>query len=231
MWKAWKSLFFQCVDKHAPLRSKRVRAMNYLGLHLIWKEECMPVTYLSSKPFFRKMLMTGWNSRNKMNQTKEQYYENALQDNEGDRRKTCQIINEWTSRKTHSSSVKEIKLDNNSIRDPWELSSVFNNYFSSLGPTLINDIHHPINGPSHCNYIVETEHRFDLKTTEPSKVFTSILSKLCGSKATGLDKISARLLRECADLIASSVCCIFNRSITTGIFPGEWRRSKVIPLF
>ena len=27
MWKAWKSLFFQCVDKHAPLRSKRVRAM------------------------------------------------------------------------------------------------------------------------------------------------------------------------------------------------------------
>ena len=29
-----------------------------------------------------------------MNQTKEQYYENALQDNEGDRRKTCQIINE-----------------------------------------------------------------------------------------------------------------------------------------
>ena len=22
MWKAWKSLFFQCVDKHGPLRSK-----------------------------------------------------------------------------------------------------------------------------------------------------------------------------------------------------------------
>ena len=27
MWKAWKSLFSQCVDKHAPLRPKRVRAM------------------------------------------------------------------------------------------------------------------------------------------------------------------------------------------------------------
>ena len=165
-----------------------------------------------------------------MNQTKEQYYENALQDNERDRRKTCQIINELTSRRTHRSSVKEIKLDNNSIRDPCELSSVFNNYFSSLGPTLINDIHHSTNGPSHCDYIVETKHSFDLKTTEPSKDFT-LLSKLCESKATGLDKISARLLRECADLIASSVCCIFNRSITTGIFPEEWRCSKVIPLF
>ena len=104
-----------------------------------------------------------------------------------DPRKTWQIINELMSRKTHSSSVKEIKLDNNSIRDPCELSSVFNNYFSSQGPTLINDIHHPTNGPSHCDYIVETEHRFDLKTTEPSKVFT-LLSKLCESKASGLDK-------------------------------------------
>ena len=27
MRKAWESLFSQCVDKHAPLRSKRVRAM------------------------------------------------------------------------------------------------------------------------------------------------------------------------------------------------------------
>ena len=56
------------------------------------------------------------------------------------------------------------------------------------------------------------------------------LSLITKSKATGLDKISARPLRECADLIASSVCCIFNRSITTDIFPEEWKCSKVIPL-
>ena len=105
-------------------------------------------------------------------QTNEQDDKNALQDNERDPRKTWQIIYELTSWKTHSSSVKEIKLDNNSVRDPCELSSVFSNYFSSIGPTLINDIHHPTNGPSHFHYIVETEHRFDLKTTEPSKVFT-----------------------------------------------------------
>lgn len=59
----------------------------------------------------------------------------------------------------------------------------------------------------------------------------SLLSKLCKSKATGLDKISARLLRESADLIASSLCSIFNHSIESGVFPEEWRCSKVIPLF
>lgn len=87
-----------------------------------------------------------------------------------------------------------------------------------------------MNGSSHLDYIEETEHRFDLTTTESSKIFT-LLSKLCKSKATGLDKISARLLRECADLIAPSLSFIFNRSIVTGIFPVEWKCSKVIPLF
>ena len=26
MWEAWKGLFLECVDKHAPLRTKRVRS-------------------------------------------------------------------------------------------------------------------------------------------------------------------------------------------------------------
>ena len=63
-----------------------------------------------------------------------------------------------------------------------------------------------------------------------SKVF-SLLSKLCKSKATGLDTISARLLRECADLIADPMCSIFNQSVRSGIFPQEWKCAKVIPLF
>ena len=44
-----------------------------------------------------------------------------------------------------------------------------------------------------------------------------LLSKLCTSKATGLDMISARLLRECTDLISYSLCEIFNLSIITGV--------------
>ena len=117
--------------------------------------------YRQTRPFKKKK---NWEKKcrnavnNETKQAKEQYYKNVLQDNERDPCKTWQIINELTTRKTHSSSVKEIKLDNNSIRDPFELSSVFNNYFSSIGLTLINDIHYPTNGPSHFHYIVETEH-------------------------------------------------------------------------
>ncbi|CAB3999982.1 RNA-directed DNA polymerase from transposon X-element, partial [Paramuricea clavata] len=71
---------------------------------------------------------------------------------------------------------------------------------------------------------------FELKSTTSSMV-CSLLDKLCKSKATGLDKISAKLLRYCPDLLSESLTVIFNCSINTGIFPDEWKCSKVIPLF
>jgi hypothetical protein len=46
-----------------------------------------------------------------------------------------------------------------------------------------------------------------------------------------LDKISVRHIHECADLIADSLCSIFNWSIATGIFPEDWKISKIILLF
>jgi len=69
-----------------------------------------------------------------------------------------------------------------------------------------------------------------LKSTT-SSIVCSLLDKLCKSKATGLDKISAKLLRYCPDLLSESLTVIFNCSINTGIFPDEWKCSKVIPLF
>ena len=119
----------------------------------------------------------------------------------------------------------------NSIYDSHELSNAFNDHFSSIGPTLANNIHANEDNSSHLDYLAETGHcTFELKPTSVPKVLV-LLSRLCKSKSTGLDKISAKLLRECADLIAESLCTIFNQSIVSGIFPDEWKLSKVVPLF
>ena len=53
----------------------------------------------------------------------------------------------------HSSSVKEIKLDNNSINDPQELSSAFNDHFSSIGLKLITAIQKNGDAPSYLDYV------------------------------------------------------------------------------
>ena len=64
-----------------------------------------------------------------------------------------------------------------------------------------------------------------------SSVVFSHLNKLCRSKATGLDNISAKIIRECANLISVSLCDLFNKSLLSGIFPSNWKCARVTPLF
>ena len=43
--------------------------------------------------------------------------------------------------------------------------------------------------------------------------------------------ISARLIRECADLICKPISEIFNQSIIQGVFPDDKKCARVTPLF
>ena len=45
MWTEWKTKFLQIVDKHAPIRIKRVRLKTLRGLLLISKNACIIVTH------------------------------------------------------------------------------------------------------------------------------------------------------------------------------------------
>ena len=63
----------------------------------------------------------------------------------------------------------------------------------------------------------------DCFTPTNSSQVLLLLNKLNTPKATGIDSISARLIRECANLICICICKIFNCSLTTGIFPDDWK--------
>ena len=237
MWAAWKNLFLECVDKHAPIRSKRIRPNRSPWITPILKKRFRKRNVLKIKAIHSNNA-SDWSIYKKfknsvtdeIRKAKEIYYVNSLNDSKGNPRDTWKIINNLMSRRSINPSIKEIKVNGVSVHDREGLSSAFNDHFSSIGPKLANSIP-KIN---HCNsfldYIDETNARFELTTTNAS-VVQLMLSKLCKSKATGLDDISARFLRECCDLIAPSLSIIFNRSIVTGIFPDEWKLSKVFPLF
>ena len=125
-----------------------------------------------------------------------------------------------------------MKYNDKTFTDPNQICEAFNEHFASIGPKLAEKIPANVTGHSHLDYLTiqNHEHSFQFQGTNTSAVF-SLLSKLCKSKATGLDRISAKLLGVCPDLIAESLCAISNRSINTGIFPTHWKCSKVIPLF
>ena len=51
------------------------------------------------------------------------------------------------------------------------------------------------------------------------------------NKATGPDEIPAKLIAECAEVIANPICDLFYLSLSTGKFFSEWKDANLIPLF
>ena len=109
------------------------------------------------------------------------------------------------------------------------LSNEFNTHFATIGSKLVGNIS-TSDSDNYLKYLTNTDKQFQLCPTTSDKVL-SLLNKLNKSKATGLDMISARLIRECADLICTPICNIFNQSISQGIFPDDWKCARVTPLF
>ena len=59
----------------------------------------------------------------------------------------------------------------------------------------------------------------------------STLRDLKACKATGLDKIPAKILKLSANIIAPSLNFIFNLSLVTGTYIDEWKQARVTPIF
>ena len=173
--------------------------------------------------------------RNSVNQNifraKESYFKDTLFANKNNPKKTWSIINELTSKNQKTSYIDEIKFDGNSVHDSCNIANTFNEYFSNIGPNLANEINTSEGNRCYLMYLNRQNENitFNLEEVNSRTVFFH-LSNLSKSKATGLDGISARLLRECPDLISESLTLIFNRSINTGIFPDEWKYAEVIPI-
>ena len=111
---------------------------------------------------------------------------------------------------------------------PNEIAEGFNKFFAEIGPKVsknIGDIDTCLD--EFVNQSISGS--FSFQQISPSLV-SSHLRKLCMRKATGLDTVSARLLRECFDLISDSLVLIFNRSIETSNFPDEWKSARITPL-
>ena len=100
--------------------------------------------------------------------------------------------------------MKELKLNDIIITNSSEPFSAFNTHFSTIGPRVANEIPPIANDDlSYITYISVKNNRFNFYPSSTSIVF-SHLSKLSQSKATGVDNISAKIIRECADLTSVS---------------------------
>ena len=237
MWIVWKDLFLSTLDKHAPIRTKRISTKKrspWITHELIRK--------MHTRDYFKKRFVLTRNiedwhkykkARNDANSSikraKQAYFRSNLELNKADPRKAWRLINDLLSRQSGPTSISEIKLENQRLASGPDIAEAFNKHFTSVGPTLASEIHQDLSNDP-CAHIPDTGHSFSFEPIAIAET-TKLLRELDGSKATGLDKIPCKILKIAGDIISPSLTKIFNQSLSLGIFPDDWKVAKVNPTF
>ena len=236
MWTTWRNLFLGVLDKHAPLRSKRVK--NNPNLPWISKEikkkmrerdRLKLVAIKNSKEQDWKLYKC---SRNEVNialrKAKANYYATQIENQNQNPKHAWKIVNDILGRKQKDSHITEIKFNNSSITSADEIANHFNDYFTNIGLALAEGIDN--NERVNFNdFVNKSNGNFHFKYTTEAKVY-KLLCSLSVSKSTGIDNIPARVLKLSAPVISQSLTKIFNASIASQTFPSEWKIARIIPL-
>jgi hypothetical protein len=115
-----------------------------------------------------------------------------------------------------------VQTDDDITHDYAEKSEIFNDYFCDQSD--INDdylIPPDLDGPLYeqLRQIIITETDVD-----------DILKTLDTSKATGPDMLNPILLKEASSILKYPLCKLFNLSLSTSIFPTEWKFANITPV-
>ena len=125
--------------------------------------------------------------------------------------------------KTGKKSVPNIISDGvNSCTSSVDKSNMFNKYFFSVFSNKpepkVKPVIKCLKNPSLSNITLTIDEVYN------------ILNSLDTSKATGPDGLPARILKECSNELAPSLCRIFNMSLSTGVVPDSWKEANVVPI-
>ena len=109
-------------------------------------------------------------------------------------------------------------------------SQKFNEYFVSIGPNLAENMDLVKDAPGDAVSYMSGHYKNSifLTNTSPSEI-CSIVSCLKSTSSFGYDGIPPSLIKQVYSEIALPLSDIFNKSLTSGIFPDQMKSSKLYP--
>ena len=122
---------------------------------------------------------------------------------------------------------QQIVLDREGVQaDPEESAEILNHFFTGIGPKLaegfISDNWEPV-GQEHEN-----------KLRECTTNFVEVL-RLCKeikiAKSSGYSHLSSKVLKDSFMVLTTQLTYLFNLSLSTAIFPEDWKKATVVPLY
>ena len=232
---AWMTLFTETLDKHAPIKSHRIKRKyqpDWLTPEILDLIKDRNKCKLNGNMEGYKIL------RNKVTAmidiAKKETYQCKIEEGKNDPRSIWKIFNEvgMKNEENDNASNFKIKVEDDVITKDSEVAEVFNNYFINIASKLKEPV--PNSDFKKLNNFVRSKvpNEIDFQIPFTNQTFIrNFLLNLNVRKSTGLDNIGPRILKLSANIITPSLEFIINKSISTGKFPSVWKEAKVKPMF
>ena len=222
MWRHWRRMVMNVLDRHAPLRPHHPRKASTVPwmddqlLYLIAKRKRLHRRYIKQHrdadayAVFRKA-RTEAHEYNRRRKSEYFLQQCALYGNQP--KQMWRVINQVTGRKKQKGST-------NCPAD------VLGKYFHSIVTDTTSadeatNVHTPRDGGSTFAYF----HKVTEETVQ------CLLANISPSKATGSDGLPGFILKSCSDILAPSLTLLFNRSLESGCFPEDMKIANICPIF
>ncbi len=228
----WHKLFTDVIDRHLPWREKRVKRQKQPD----WMTDDI-LHKMAQRDHFKSINDTDQyrKSRNEcvkmIQESKVAYYKSCIENNQGDSKKLWKYLREL-SPKEAKDIPSNIKEGDKIITEPSDICEHFNSFFTSIVKKYLPQQTKSPDLTKLQNFITS---RLDKNTTFviPQIAVVDVekgLKALDIHKATGLDGLSAKILKLSAPAISGPITHILNESITTGKFPTKWKTAKITPI-
>ena len=231
------SLISGVIQKYAPLVERRVSERYAPWISEDLKNLCKTRDRIKSAAVKNKseMLMSAYrqlrNKATKMNRAaKMAYFSDKLQASQGDLKETWATINKLVNKRSNTTNITALEVDGQTIDDPVGMANSMNDFFSSIGVKLCNDIPNTENDLLNGDYDINPTAATFLFTPIESEQVIKAMRKFKTSQGQGLDEISSFFLKAGMPILAEPLAALFNLSLSNGVFPDLWKMARIAPI-
>ena len=142
-------------------------------------------------------------------------------------KETWNIIYQLINKRSITTYKSSVVIDDTRLIKSDEIADSMNDHFCSIGEKLSSNIPSTENPLLKFNYLINKNHeRFHFLMIRPQKL-SKLANKFKISHSCGIDSISSFFLKIGMPVLAPSLCCIFNTSISQGRFLESWKIARV----
>ena len=206
-----KSLL-KCMKKQKQLYCNTLNSASEDGIHLKYKAYR---TCLSRLKRYYKL----------------EYYHQKCIDFRQNTKKLWKLVNTAIGKHVDKSGIIEcIKSGNLKLYSSKAIANEMAEYFATVGKKFANNIPSPNTSVHDYNKrIMYSEKSLFMSPTNKYEILT-IVKNLTNKSSSGCDDISNSILKKIIDNIVEPLVIIFNKSLSTGIFPEAMKLADVVPL-